>query len=143
MRPTKKINLDEASKTALDEAFKSHSNATVRKHSQCVLLNSRGYSIQFLAEFYAVSRYAIGNWLLKWQQFGLLGLGIQSGRGRKAIPIEPVTEAKMEELVQEDPLNLTRVCAQIEVATGLKVTQSKLKRFLKKKDIPINEFVKA
>jgi hypothetical protein len=60
-------------------------NEPVRKRAHAVLLNSRGYSVDEIADIYEADRDSVSNWLDRWENDGANGLPDKEGRGRKPI----------------------------------------------------------
>lgn len=94
MRPSSHIELNEIEKKELEKAVKSNESATVRKRAESVLLNSRGYSLQEVADIFDVERHAVGRWLAKWKSLGIKGLQMLPGRGRKPFSVTVSVEEK-------------------------------------------------
>jgi predicted ArsR family transcriptional regulator len=86
--PTKfVIKLSEQQREELRELMKT-SNEQVRRRTHAVLLSSRGYSVDRIADIYEVDRDTVSRWLDHWEDDSSTGLHDQQGRGRKPILTE-------------------------------------------------------
>lgn len=129
--PTKFVKpLNKKQCEELRELMKT-ANEPVRRRAHAVLLNSRGYSVDEIADIYEVDRDSVGNWLDRWEDDGASGLYDQEGRGRKPILNEKEQKQAIN-LVEKDPRSSKRSLKKIEEKTGKKVSRHTLKRILKK-----------
>jgi transposase len=106
-------------------------NEPVRKRAHAVLLNSRGYSVDEIADIYEADRDSVSNWLDRWENDGANGLPDKEGRGRKPILNEKEQKQAIK-MVEKDPRSSKRSLKKIEEKTGKKISRHTLKRILKK-----------
>jgi hypothetical protein len=59
MRPTRHLKLSDLDFIQLNEAQEHHKNSVVRKRSQAITLNARGYSIAALSKLYSTRQHTI------------------------------------------------------------------------------------
>ena len=73
---------DDAVKKTLKEAMRNGIYPYLRERTQAVLLSSRGYSIQQIADIFEVKQQTISRWINDWNDYGLRGLykGHDGGR---------------------------------------------------------------
>jgi transposase len=129
--PTKFVNeLSEKQREELRELMKT-SNEQVRKRAHAVLLSSRGYSVDRIADIYEVDRDTVSRWLDHWEDDGSAGLQDQEGRGRKPTLNEKEQKQAIK-IVEKDPRSSKRSLTKIEEKTGKKISRETLKRILKK-----------
>src|SRR5215813_7988572 len=129
--PTKFVNeLSEEQREELRDLMKT-SNEQVRRRAHAVLLSSRGYSIDWIADLYEVDRDPVSHWLDRWEDDGTTGLHDPEGRGRKPTLNEKEQQQAIN-IVERDPRSSKRSLAKIEQKTGKKISRQTLKRILKK-----------
>jgi transposase len=96
-----------------------------------VLLHAKGYSLQSLAEIFAVHRDTVQHWLTNWERAGCAGLADMSRPGRPPT-LSPQEEAGALRILQDQRGPRHAVLAQIRASFGKDVSQSWLTRFIKK-----------
>src|SRR5581483_7007700 len=129
--PTKFVTeLSEEQREELRELMKT-ANEQVRRRAHAVLLNSRGYSVDRIADIYEVDRDTVTRWLDRWEDEGAAGLHDQEGRGRKPILTEREQKQAIK-IVEQDPRSSKRSLNKIEKKTNKKISHYTLKRLLKK-----------
>ena len=80
--PTKFVKeLTEAQRQELN-AVMNTGNRQLRTRAHTILLSSRKFSIDEIANIYEVDRDTVSLWLDRWEKTGLDGLKDQAGRGR-------------------------------------------------------------
>lgn len=73
--PTRFIaSLTETQRTELREVMRSHPNARTRMGALAILLSTRGYAIDRIADLYDIDRGSVSTWLDRWEQEGTAGL---------------------------------------------------------------------
>ena len=129
--PTKFVNeLSEEQREELRGLMKT-SNEQIRKRAHAVLLSSRGYSVDRIADIYEVDRDTVSHWLDRWEDDGTTGLHDQEGRGRKPTLNEKEQKQAIK-IVEQDPRSSKRSLSKIEQKTGKRISRETLKRILKK-----------
>lgn len=129
--PTKFVTpLSDKQCDELRELMKT-ANEQTRRRAHAVLLSSRGYSVDQIADIYEVDRDTVSNWLDRWEDDGTNGLDDQQGRGRK-----PILDAKEQKqaikIVEQDARSAKRSLIRILERTGKKISCDTLRRILKK-----------
>jgi transposase len=128
--PTKFVNeLSEEQREELRDLMKT-SNEQVRRRAHAVLLSSRGYSVDRVADIYEVDRDTVSHWLDRWEDDGTSGLHDQEGRGRKPTLNEKEQKQAIK-IVEQDPRSSKRSLTKIEQKIGKKISRETLKRILK------------
>jgi transposase len=129
--PTRFVGeLTEEQRDELRELMKT-ANEQVRRRVHAVLLNSRGYSVDQIANIYEVDRDTVSRWLDQWEDDGTNGLHDQAGRGRKP-SLNEKEQKQAIKIVEKDPRSAKRSLIKVEEKTGKKISRSTLKRILKK-----------
>lgn len=129
--PTNFISdLSESQRQELRELMKT-APEHVRKRAHAILLSSRGYSVDQIADIYEVDRDTVSSWLARWKDGGSDDLNDQSGRGRKPI-LNDKEQKQAIKIVEKDPRSSARSLSKIEQKTGKKISRDTLKRILKK-----------
>lgn len=120
--------------TTLAEGVKNHSKAYFRMRCEGLLLSSRGYKIAEIAQLYEVRTPTVRAWMDSWEQTGIAGLQIASGRGRKAtIQLsDTVLVAQIKQELALNPQRLAQVGEQLSKSTGICLSKGQLQRFIKK-----------
>lgn len=77
------IKLTEEEQVVLEQGYKRGQTHDYRNRCHCILLSSQGWSVGTLSDFLKVSQLTIYNWFNRYEQEGIQGLRIRSGRGRK------------------------------------------------------------
>jgi transposase len=86
MQPNPYIHLSAEQVATLAEGAKHHLKAHFRTRCETLLLSNRGYKVMEIAQLFVVRPHTVRVWMGNWEQKGLVGLSIRSGRGRKAAP---------------------------------------------------------
>lgn len=79
------IELTPAEKKVLSQTYKQPIDHRVRTRAQAILLSSRGYKMDYLAELFEVDRDTIGQWMDRWEAKGIHGLADAHRSGRPGI----------------------------------------------------------
>lgn len=129
--PTKFVGeLSQKQVEELRELMKT-ANESVRRRAHAVLLNSRRYSVDQIADIYEVDRDTVSRWLENWENGGSNDLHDGEGRGRKP-SLNEKEQKQAIKIVEQDPRSSKRSLGKIEEKTGKKISRSTLKRILKK-----------
>jgi transposase len=96
--------LTQAQQSTLEQAYRSSSSShRTRQRAQAILLSSRGYGLDQLADILSVDRDTVSRWLAAWQERGLQGLSDAPRPGRPSKIDAEVEEALREILEQPSP----------------------------------------
>ncbi len=123
---------DDAVKETLREAVRHGQYPYLRERAHAVLLSSRGYSMQQIAEIFEVQYQTVSHWIDNWDDYGLRGLYKGHDGGRPSI-YTPQDERRIRELVSEEPRRLSYVQKKIEEETGKPASKQTLGRIVKNK----------
>lgn len=132
-RPMKYIDpLSEFELSTLMTMHKNHKSSRVRKRAHIIMLSSKGYQIKDIAAICQVTRQSVSSYIDSWARFGLAGMydKPRSGRPRS---LTPEDEEFVKERVQQEPRSVKKIIAVLEDQRGKRVSQSTIKRTLKKK----------
>jgi transposase len=130
----KYINLTSEEIITLEQAVKNHPKSHFRTRCESLLLSNRGYDIKSIATLFQTRIHTIGTWFSNWNEKGLVGLQIITGRGRKS-DLSFASEVIIQEIKQRidlNPQDLDAVCLQINQKWGLNLSKSQVKKFIKK-----------
>ena len=95
------IELTKSERETLEHCFKYHPKAHVRKRAQSLLLLDENWTIKQVATLHHIRTRTIYTWLDRWQNMGIIGLMILSGRGLK--PKLKITDESLIEIVKKKP----------------------------------------
>ncbi len=110
--------------------YQTATNFRVRNRSQAILLSFQKYAVDEIARICRVHRTTVGIWIDKWNAHQRLEDQERSGRP----PTFNVAEqAKAIEIGLRNPKFPHRGLGEIERITGKEISQSTLKRMLKKR----------
>ena len=100
--------LADADRSALEVVYRSGNTHRERQRAQAILLSSRGYSLDQLAEILSSDRDTVSRWLSRWEKEGLSGLtdAPRSGRPHK---MDAVAEAAVRDILEHPSPNLKAV----------------------------------
>lgn len=100
MQSNRYITSNNEEVNTLEEAVKNHGKSYFRIRCESILLSHRGYKVVEIAQLQQVRTHTVRAWMDSWEQKGIAGLQIVSGRGRKAA-IQLCNTALVEQLQQE------------------------------------------
>ena len=112
------------------ENYQTAANFRVRNRSQAILLSFQKYPVDEIARICRVHRTTIGIWIDKWNAHQQLEDKERSGRPPTLNLEEQATAI---EIGLKNPKFPHRGLGEIERATGKEISQSTLKRMLKKR----------
>lgn len=126
--------LSEEQKQALEEGHKMGKSHRFRTRCQAILLSHQGYSVQELARLFKVSDLSIYNWMDRFKDGGVQALLTQPGKGRKALlKLENQRHVELvESAIDKQNQRVKLAKEQVEKQLGYSLSESTLKRFLKK-----------
>lgn len=105
--------------------------ARFRQRCHALLLSSREYRLDQLADIFEVDRDTVSGWIDAWEKQGLRGLYDGPRTGRPMIYTE-CEQKQLLEWIEEEPRQLKRAQSRLEAATGKQSSAKTLKRLLKK-----------
>lgn len=118
----------------LIENYQKSQNFRVRNRSHAILLSFQKRSIDEIAAICQVHRNAVSRWLNRWNQSGLDALADVGKDGRPPILTLEEQERSVE-IALRNPKFPHRQLSEIKAETGKQISQTTLKRLLKKKTI--------
>lgn len=130
-------SLSSSEKLTLEEGFRNHTKHHFRSRCKSILMSNEGFSVPEIASFFKVRTRTIYTWFDRWESFGISGLTILPGRGRRAVLNEVGSDeiSIIEKAVSEHPQNLGGVCRNLQEQLGFSVTKKMLRSFLKKNSV--------
>jgi transposase len=134
-RKNKYIILTEIEKKSLVHGYKQGSNPIFRRHCEAILMNASGKSIKEISEHFSLRVHTVGLWLQNWLSFGIDGLKLVKGRGRKlkVADTDTIILDRIESLLEEESQQLNHVLAALEQEFAIIMCKKTLKRLLQKK----------
>ena len=125
------IQLSADESVQLEKVYATSRNQVARRRSQCLLLSSRGHTIQQLTDIFSVCRITIYHWFDRWQGQGQAGLRHQPGKGRKR-KLAALAPSVVDDLVRDNPQNLNAVRHELAACYAVECSKDTLRRHLKK-----------
>jgi len=80
----RKTKLTKSEERTLQEGYKNHSKAHFRLRCHALLLSNEGMSVKAITTITKTRTRTIYTWMDRWNERGIMGLSILSGRGIKA-----------------------------------------------------------
>ncbi len=113
--PTRFIkSLSSEQQRSLNHIMRSHPSYRTRTRAHAILLSARDYSINQIADIFAVDRETVTAWLARWEESATDGLDDEPKSGRPATLSEE-EEKQAIEMVKEEPRSLKQqLLAMIE-----------------------------
>jgi transposase len=108
-----------------------HPSRRARMRAHGLLLSHQGFAMRRIAAVYQVSRYAVAEWIERWQSAGLVGLYDHPRSGRPP-RLTPEEQHKVDQYLQEHPKDLKQVVHVLEQETHKRVSTKTIKRLIKK-----------
>ena len=138
-------NLTEEQKSSLKKGHAHGKSPLYRRKCHSILLSHSGKTPTEIADVYQVSIHSVREWLKQWEQYGIEGLKLKPGRGRKPkLDVQSNQHVQtVKTLIKNEPKNLVKVTAQLENQLGIEVSKKTLKRFLKNLNTDGNAFVEG
>ena len=89
----------------LEKGYRTGKSHLYRRKCHCILLSSKGKTVQELADLYSVKTRTIYSWFDLWESQGTKGLELKPGRGRKPrLDVSNGTQVKtVKALVENEP----------------------------------------
>jgi len=126
--------LTEAESVTLEFAYKNHLSARVRSRAHIIILSSKGYPLQEIADICEMTRQTVSAVIDRWEASGLIGLydGPRPGK-----PRSPTSEDEdfIYDFTDQEPRSVNKIIAAPENLRGEKVGRSTVRRVLKKKKV--------
>ena len=97
--------LSDADRAALEQVHRDASVHRQRQRAQAVLLSSRGYTLEQLADLFQTHRDTVSGWLDAWQEQGLDGLADAPKSGRTP-KIDAAIKTYLHEMLENPSPNM-------------------------------------
>ena len=125
------IPLSDLEIQTLTDMHRFHPSRRARMRAYGLLLSHQGFALRRLADIYQVARYAVSEWIERWQSAGLVGLYDQPRSGRPP-SLTPEAQPKVDQYRQEHPKDLQQVAPLLEQDSQKRVRTTTRKRLIKK-----------
>lgn len=122
--------LTEEEISELEDIVKNNQSSRARNRAHAIILSSKGFSINEIANIFQTNRDSVSSWIDRWKLFGCDGLFDLHRNGRP----EKLTEEEKEltiELIKKYPQSIKIVKEKLAQKTGKTVSDSTLKRLAK------------
>ncbi len=138
MGKTKVIELSVEQRAELENGYRNGQSHGFRQRCQMVLLKSEKRTSLEITKILGGCEMAVNNWLKRYQEEGIGGLEIRSGRGRKSIlKTEDLEAVKKQVKLARQRVSLAKL--ELEASLEKPFSLSTLKRYLKKTVAATNE----
>lgn len=118
----------------LEFAYKNHASARVRTRAHIIILSSKGYQLQAIADICEITRQTVSAVINRWEKSGIIGL-YDRPRPGKPRSLTSDDEDFIHDLSEQEPRSVNKIIAVLEDLRGKKVSRSTVKRVLKKKKV--------
>lgn len=106
--------LTEANQKALEDLHHEGKTHRGRQRAHAVLLSSRGFTREQLADIFSVDRDTVSGWLDAWQEHGLAGLADAPKPGRRR-KIDASLEALVRDILIDNPSPNMKATLEAEI----------------------------
>jgi len=133
--PTKFVSkLNKNQIQQLKELWQNGSSVRIRKRAHGILLSSKGYRIDDIADILDVHRNSVSSWISAWERAGFCEL---YDKPRSGAPSQlTVSDRKVvEQLLKEYPQSPKTILAKFAKNTGKNLSMSTLRRVVKKSNL--------
>ena len=132
----REIKLTEKQKKLLMLAERKSLNPQVLKRIQCILLKSKGWTHQDVAEHLGKGISTVSNWIKIYQKEGLKQLVSWGYKGKQS-KLSPEQMEELKQRINESPFNIAQEAADfIKEKFDIDYNVKYLPRLLKKTDCP-------
>ena len=126
------ITISAEERAALEKAAKYCPMPSYRLRCQAILLKTEQRTSLAIAQQLGCCEMSVNDWLKRYQEYGMAGLKVQKGRGRKAILQADTDLAAVRQAVQNSRQRISLAKAELQQELGKEFSQLTLRRFLKK-----------
>ena len=126
--------LTDSELVTLEFAYKNHVSARVRTRAHIIILSSKGYPLQAIADICEITRQTVSAVITRWEESGIIGL-YDRPRPGKPRSLTSDDENFIHDLSEHEPRSVNKIIASLEELRGKKVSRSTVKRVLKKKKV--------
>lgn len=122
--------LEAAEFETLLAAYKYHPSGKVRMRAHLLILSSKGYHVNQLAEMFFITRQTISNLIDMWEEIGIAALYDAQKDGRPPV-LNSEDEDFIKDFVKGNPRSVKKVQAALAKDRGKKVSESTVRRRMK------------
>jgi transposase len=125
--PTRFIkSLNQEQQRSLNHLVRNHPSHRARTRAHAILLSARRYSINQIADIFAVDRETVTSWLVRWEESETDGLDDDPKSGRPTV-LSDEEEKQAIEIVKEEPRSLKQQLLGIIKKFGKKLSLETLR----------------
>lgn len=125
--------LSEAERKELEDGYRNHEKHSYRQQCKIILLKADGRTSEEVAAIMGTCIMTVNNWVNRYKEDRIAGLGIKPGRGRKPKTVldKQQDEQALRKAIQENRQRLDLAKQDFESLTGKTVTKDAMRAFLK------------
>ncbi len=116
---------------SLNQIMRAHLSHRTRMRAHAILLSARNYSINQIADIFAVERETVTSWLALWEENGTDGLDDDPKSGRPTT-LSDEEEKQAIELVKEEPRSLKQQLLAVIKKLSKEVSLETLRKMCKR-----------
>ncbi len=123
--------LSQEQQRSLNQIMRNHPSHRTRTRAHAILLSSRRYSINQIADIFSVDRETVTSWLLRWEESDTDGLDDDPKSGRPPI-LSDEEEKQAIEIVKEEPRSIKQQLLSVMAKFGKKLSLETLRNLCKR-----------
>ncbi len=114
--------------------MRNHSSHRTRTRAHAILLSARRYSINQIADIFAVDRETVTSWLLRWEESDTDGRDFDPKSGRPPT-LSDEEEKQAIEIVKEEPRSIKQQLLSVMTKFGKKLSLETLRNLCKRRGL--------
>lgn len=132
MAKIKYVTLSESERSVLLKGVRDGKTFSYRQRCQIILLKAGNRTSKEVAQEVGCCEVVVNNWMKRYQEQGIAGFALRSGRGRHSILEKDSDLEAVRRAVQKNRQKVSLARAELEKELGKEFSTLTLKRFLKK-----------
>jgi len=124
-------SLSQEQQRSLNQVMRSHPSHRTRTRAHAILLSARRYSINQIADIFAVDRETVTSWLVRWEESETDGLDDDPKSGRPPT-LSDEEEKQAIEIVKEEPRALKQQLLSVIEKFGKKLSLETLRNLCRR-----------
>jgi len=124
-------SLSQEQQRSLHQIMRNHSSHRTRTRAHAILLSARGYSINQIADIFAVDRESVTAWLVRWEESETDGLDDEPKSGRPPT-LTDEEEREAVAIVKEEPRSIKQQLVSVREKFGKKLSVRTLREVCKR-----------
>lgn len=127
-------SLSQEQQRSLNQTMRSHPSHRTRTRAHAILLSARRYSINQIADIFAVDRETVTSWLERWEESGTDGLDDDPKSGRPP-SLSDEEEKQAIEIVKEEPRSIKQQLLAVMAKFGKKLSLETLRNVCRRQGL--------